>query len=82
MPYHPSDRSTHDPCLGYFAVRVPACGRVHLLWRRYHARTGDGSVMVTALRRRRPTLVNVIPAGPGCTTLRFCPEHASPLIEG
>jgi hypothetical protein len=71
----------HDPCLGYVAARVPTCGRIHLLWREFHARADGGAVTVTALRRRRPTLVNVIPADSTRLTRRICPEHRSPVIE-
>ncbi|MCF6473323.1 hypothetical protein FAF44_33805 [Nonomuraea sp. MG754425] len=68
----------HDRCLGYYAARA-RCGHLHLLWRRFHARpTDDGALAVTALRRRRPVLVDVVPDG--LATLGRCPVHHTPVL--
>ncbi|MEV0625202.1 hypothetical protein [Nonomuraea wenchangensis] len=68
----------HDPHLGYYAARA-GCGHLHLLWRRFHARTtADGTPAVTALRRRRPVLVDVVPDG--AATLGRCPVHGAPTL--
>ncbi|MEU6711319.1 hypothetical protein ABZ897_07525 [Nonomuraea sp. NPDC046802] len=68
----------HDPYLGYFAARA-GCGHVHLLWRRFYARVVDGgSLAVTALLRRRPVLVDVMPDG--VVTLSRCPVHGTPIL--
>ncbi|MEV0147996.1 MULTISPECIES: hypothetical protein [unclassified Nonomuraea] len=71
----------YDPYLGYFAATVPGCGRTHLLWRRFHARPAGGTVAVTALRRARPVLLDVIPAGAGALTVASCPRHGVPIVE-
>ncbi|MFI7128837.1 hypothetical protein ACIBQ1_24255 [Nonomuraea sp. NPDC050153] len=68
----------HDPYLGYYAARA-GCGHLHLLWRRFHARVADdGSLAVTALLRRRPVLVDVVPDG--AATLGRCPAHDTPIL--
>ncbi|MEU4579092.1 MULTISPECIES: hypothetical protein [Nonomuraea] len=67
----------HDPHLGYYAARA-ACGEIHLLWRRFHARPAAGSPAVTALLRRRPTLVDVVPEG--AAALGRCPGHGTPTL--
>jgi hypothetical protein len=70
----------HDPHLGYFAATVPACGRTHVLWRRFHVRHAGGALAVTALRRTRPVLVGVVPDGAEALTLAACPEHGTPIV--
>ncbi|GAA3545608.1 hypothetical protein GCM10022419_027330 [Nonomuraea rosea] len=70
----------HDPHLGYFAATVPACGRTHVLWRRFHARHTGGTLAVTALRRTRPVLAGVVPDGADALTLAACPEHGTPIV--
>ncbi|GGO80795.1 hypothetical protein [Nonomuraea cavernae] len=80
----------YDPHLGYFAATHPACGRAHLLWRRFHARPAGRAWAVTALRRRRPVLLDVLPDGsgtPGATTLTtgtpataVCADHGTPVL--
>ncbi|MFE0073928.1 hypothetical protein ACFWYW_34240 [Nonomuraea sp. NPDC059023] len=67
----------HDPHLGYYAARA-RCGRVHLLWRRFHARPEGGGLAVSALGRRRPVLVAVVPDGGG--ELGRCPGHGTPIL--
>ncbi|GAA4628243.1 hypothetical protein GCM10023196_043750 [Actinoallomurus vinaceus] len=61
--WRPAARLVHDPRLGDFAATAPSCGRPHLLWRRYHAGTEDGALLINALRRR-PVLCSVVPEGP------------------
>lgn len=70
----------HDPHLGYFAAAT-TCGRVHLLWRHFHAHPAGRALTVTALRRTRPTLVNVIPDDSGSLTTAVCPEHGTPIVS-
>ncbi|NUW39721.1 hypothetical protein [Nonomuraea rhodomycinica] len=75
----------HDPHLGYLAAVVAGCGQVHLLWRHVHARPfegpdGDRTVGLTALRRRRPALVNVVPGDAGSLTTALCPAHGTPIV--
>ncbi|MFI6297998.1 hypothetical protein ACIBEJ_40855 [Nonomuraea sp. NPDC050790] len=67
----------HDPHLGYYAARA-RCGRVHLLWRRFHARPEGGGLAVSALGRRRPVLVAVVPEGGG--EIGRCPGHGTPIL--
>ncbi|MEU0568046.1 hypothetical protein ABZ297_22045 [Nonomuraea sp. NPDC005983] len=71
----------YDPHLGYLGGRVPACGRTHLLWRRFHARPAGRALAVTALRRARPVLVDVVPDGSGTLTTALCPEHGTPTVS-
>ncbi|HVQ93820.1 MAG TPA: hypothetical protein VMU51_22470 [Mycobacteriales bacterium] len=70
----------HDPYLGYFGAAVPSCGEYHLDWTRFHARAAPGGVALTALHRRRPTLVAVQPAEPGFTAVTRCARHRSPVL--
>ncbi|NUW34396.1 hypothetical protein HTZ77_23585 [Nonomuraea sp. SMC257] len=74
----------HDPHLGYLAAVVPACGQVHLLWRHVHARPfespGGPTVGLTALRRRRAALVNVVPDDAESLTTALCPAHGTPVV--
>lgn len=69
----------HDPCLGPLGATAPGCGRLHLLWRRFHAREEDGALLVTALRRR-PALCSVVPAGSAGVTVGRCPEHGTATL--
>jgi hypothetical protein len=74
----------HDPHLGYFAGIHPGCGRIHLLWRRFHARPAGRMTAVTALRRRRPVLVGVVPDGAEALDtliMAGCPEHGTPILS-
>lgn len=70
----------HDPHLGYFAAARPGCGATHLLWRRFHAGLRDGAPAVTALRRSRPVLVAVVPAGADGLAPALCPDHGTPIL--
>ncbi|WP_067476140.1 hypothetical protein [Actinomadura hibisca] len=73
----------HDPVLGYYGARAGTCGVVHLLWRHHHARVVDGALQITDLRRRRPTLCGVVPAGSAGSAVAPCPEHGVPaLVSG
>jgi hypothetical protein len=74
----------HDPHLGYFAGIHPVCGQIHLLWRRFHARPAGRATAVTALRRRRPVLVGVVPDGAEALDALItagCPEHGTPILS-
>ncbi|MEQ4717522.1 hypothetical protein [Nonomuraea sp. B19D2] len=71
----------YDPHLGYFAATVHGCGKTHLLWRRFHARPAGGMLAVTALRRTRPVLLDVVPDGGDTLTTAACPRHGTPIIE-
>jgi hypothetical protein len=71
----------HDRRLGYYAARRPSCGRLHLLWRRFHLRLDDeGTPMITDLHRTRPTLVNIVPAGAPPISAGHCPDHDGPVL--
>ncbi|GAA3065106.1 hypothetical protein [Actinokineospora globicatena] len=70
----------HDRHLGYFAARPHGCGSWHVLWRRFHVAAGDGGVLVTALRRRRPTLVRVL-VDVGLNRVGVCREHGRPVLQ-
>jgi|GEM_PF-5352554 len=74
-------RVVHDPHLGYFAASATTCGRIHLLWRHFHSHLAGRTLTVTALRRTRPTLVNVIPNDPGSLITIVCPEHGTPIVS-
>lgn len=68
-----------DPLLGDVGARRPGCGLVHLDWRRWHARAGDDGLVLTALARRRPTIVGVVVPAPGVAVTR-CPRHGTPVL--
>ncbi|MFG2005176.1 hypothetical protein ACGFNU_39135 [Spirillospora sp. NPDC048911] len=70
----------YDPVLGYYAARMPSCGHLHLLWRLFHARVADGALQLTALRRRRPVLCNVIPVDAAGAAVERCPRHHTPIL--
>ncbi|MBM7773627.1 hypothetical protein JOD54_003831 [Actinokineospora baliensis] len=70
----------HDRHLGYFATRPTSCGQWHLLWRRFHVAPGDGGVLVTALKRRRPTLVRVA-VDVGLRQVAECSVHGTPVLQ-
>lgn len=69
-----------DAHLGYFAARPASCAAWHVSWRRFHAEVTDGAVLVTALHRRRPTLVRVIPEDSAFTAVGECAEHGTPIL--
>ena len=77
----PAVRLAHDPCLGDFAATAPSCGRPHVLWRRYHAGSRDGALLITALRRR-PVLCSVVPEDSAGVTVGRCPEHGTAILTG
>ncbi len=69
-----------DRRLGYFAALAPGCGRPHVLWQRFHVCAEDGLLVVTALRRTRPTLVRVALDGGALTAVAECPRHGEPVL--
>ncbi|RLK54311.1 hypothetical protein [Actinokineospora cianjurensis] len=69
----------HNRHIGYFAARPHGCARWHILWRRFHVSPGDGGLLVTALRRRRPTLVRVL-IDIGLNRVGICREHGRPVL--
>ena len=68
-----------DRHLGYYAGRSPVCGHWHVLWRRFHVEV-DGDLVVTALRRRRPTLSRVALDAGGFTGVVACRRHSTPVL--
>ncbi|WP_327089958.1 hypothetical protein OIE66_04895 [Nonomuraea sp. NBC_01738] len=68
-----------DPHLGYFGARA-SCGGLHLLWRRFHVKQSGAGPCVTALRRRRPTLAGIVPAGRERDVTGLCREHGTPIL--
>ncbi|WP_018684946.1 hypothetical protein [Actinokineospora enzanensis] len=69
----------HDPRVGYFAALAPTCGHWHIPWRRFHVEGGADGLLVTALRRRRPTLVRILVPARG--SIGLCPRHRTPVIK-
>ncbi|GAA3014139.1 hypothetical protein GCM10010483_68940 [Actinokineospora diospyrosa] len=70
----------YDRHLGYFAARPTSCGQWHVLWRRFHVSPGETGVLVTALKRRRPTLVRVA-VDVGLGRVGECPVHGTPVLQ-
>jgi hypothetical protein len=70
----------HDAHLGYLGARHQACGQVHVNWRRLYVRQAPDGLLFTVLRRRRPTLVNVVVPGTAHLMLGRCRIHHSPVI--
>jgi hypothetical protein len=71
----------YDGLLGYLGGIHPACGRVHLSWRRYWARNSEAGVALTGLSSCRPRLVDVVPRWGAGWRARLCPTHGSPVLE-
>ncbi|WP_026422023.1 hypothetical protein [Actinokineospora inagensis] len=69
----------HDRHLGYFAEWSTDCAQWHVPWRRFHVDAGEGGILVTALRRRRPTLVRVL-VDVGLGRVAECPAHGTPVL--
>lgn len=70
----------YDERLGYVGARRPDCGHAHLSWRRFHVRAGKPGLLFTALRRSRPTLVDVVPDGAAELEAGHCPVHGTPIL--
>ncbi|MEU6999085.1 hypothetical protein [Nonomuraea sp. NPDC046570] len=69
----------YDRWLGYLGTWREECAAYHLNWRRFHARRTPGGVSLTALDRRRPTLVDVLA---GLPTMVVCAAHGRPAVPG
>ncbi|GAA4202971.1 hypothetical protein GCM10022252_59880 [Streptosporangium oxazolinicum] len=69
-----------DARLGYLGARHRECGRVHTNWRRVHVRPHASGPLFTALRRTRPTLVNIVPPGTAGLVPGLCPRHGTPVL--
>jgi hypothetical protein len=70
----------HDARLGYLGARHQECGQAHLNWRRLYVRQSPNGPLFTMLRRRRPTLVNVVVPGTAHLSAGQCPVHGSPIL--
>lgn len=70
-----------DPLHGAIGAVTPACGRLHVAWRAFAARSTPDGVAVTRLGRRRPRLVDVVPEGGGAWRTGSCPVHGAPTLE-
>ncbi|GIJ55537.1 hypothetical protein [Virgisporangium aurantiacum] len=71
----------HDPTLGYLGARHPDCGGLHLDINVVHAAERDGRLAFSLLRRRRPTLLAMVPPGAGNLRLATCARHRTPVLE-
>lgn len=71
----------HDPTLGYLGARHPDCGGLHLDPGLVHAAVRGDRLVLSLLRRRRPTLLAMAP--PGAADLRpaTCARHRTPVLE-
>jgi hypothetical protein len=83
----PHDRAPDSPAevlwdarLGYLGARHRKCGRVHVNWRRIHVRPHATGLLFTALRRTRPTLVNVALRDTAGLMPELCPRHGTPVL--
>ncbi|WP_329086100.1 hypothetical protein [Streptosporangium sp. NBC_01469] len=54
--------------------------RIHTNRRRVHVRPHASEPLFTALRRTRPTLVNVVPPGTAGLVPDLCPRHGTPVL--
>ena len=71
----------HDPTLGYLGARHPDCGGLHLDPGLVHAAVRGDRLVLSLPRRRRPTLLAMVP--PGAANLRpaACARHRTPVLE-
>jgi hypothetical protein len=70
----------HDPVLGYLGARDPRCGALHLDPRLVHAAVRDGALALSLLRRRRPTLLAMVPPGADGVRPTACARHGTPVL--
>jgi hypothetical protein len=70
----------YEPMLGYLGAVVPGCGSLHLDHRRVYARVRDGLVTLSLPGSRRPTLLDIVPAGAGTVTVGRCARHGVPTL--
>jgi hypothetical protein len=69
----------HDPTLGYLGARRPGCGRLHIDTR--HVHVAAPRLAFSLLRRRRPTLLAMVPPGANGLRVQACPRHRTPVLE-
>jgi hypothetical protein len=70
----------HEPRLGYLGAYRPSCGRFHLDTPRVYARDRDGQVSLSLPGSRRPTLLDIVPAGADQVTLGRCEQHRTAVL--
>lgn len=70
----------YEPMLGYLGARVPQCRQFHLDAPRVYARERDGTVSFSLPRSRRPTMLDIVPAGADRVTVQPCPRHGTPTL--
>lgn len=70
-----------DPVLGYLGARHPQCGRLHTDPRLVHVADRGGVLAFSLVRRRRPTLLAMVPPGADGLRLTACPRHGTPVFE-
>jgi hypothetical protein len=70
----------YEPMLGYLGAFVAGCGRWHLDAARVHARVRGGALTLSLPRSRRPTLLEIVPAGAETVTVGTCERHGSPIL--
>jgi hypothetical protein len=70
----------HDPTLGYLGARHPDCGGLHLNTGLVHAAARDGRLAFSLPRRRRPTLLAMVPPGAENLRLTACARHGTPVL--
>jgi hypothetical protein len=71
----------HDPTLGYLGARHPDCGGLHVDTGLVHVAARAGRLAFSLLRRRRPTLLAMVPPGAGDLRLAACGRHRTPVLE-
>lgn len=78
-----ADGSTlfYDPTLGYLGARHRECGRVHLVPDLVHAAARGEEIAFSLVRRRRPTLLAMVPPGTSLLRLVHCLRHRTPVLE-
>lgn len=71
----------HDPRLGYLGARHRDCGRMHINTRLVHVAVHGDEIAFSLVRRRRPTLLAVVPPGTPRVRLAECARHQTPVLE-
>jgi hypothetical protein len=80
VPEHPRAALLYEEHLGYIGARAASCGQWHVNWRRVHCRATSAGLAFTKLVRRRPTLVDVVPAQTSFAAVTACAIHRSPVL--
>lgn len=70
----------YEPTLGYLGALVPGCRQFHVDSPRVYPRERDGAVAFSLPRSRRPTLLDIVPAGADRVAVGRCEHHGTAIL--